>query len=86
MGETEDDKEADKAKCVARASKWPVGLIKKIIDALGVDRSAASFEDGKAPKRDDLLDRLIEWLECPQESSKKTKAQKTKKSAPVSDN
>ena len=46
-------------------------MIKRVIDTLGVDRSAKSFEGGKAPKRDDLLDRLLEWLECPEEGKKK---------------
>jgi hypothetical protein len=77
-GSTEEERDVDKNKVLARGAKWSLPLIKNVIDVLGVDRSAASFEDGKASK-DALFNRLIGWLECPEASKKKTKAEKAKK-------
>lgn len=68
-------------KARAKIFKWSMPLIKNVMDLLKVNRSAKSFSDGKASK-DNLVDKLLGWLESPTapvEKPKKPKKPKAEK-------
>jgi len=67
-----DDPETERERYVERALKLNVGLVKEIMDLLCVDRSPKSFEDGDASK-EHLVERLVEFLECPAAQKKEKK-------------
>lgn len=63
-----------------RVGKLSMELLKRIMDTLGVNRSSLSFEDKKASK-ENLVARLVEWLEKPTETTQKPPSAKKKRSS-----
>lgn len=59
-----DDEKLDRIQ--DRIEKYSLALIKWIFDTLDIDRSAASFAaEGKTLSKDDLIERLVYWIEKP---------------------
>jgi len=57
-------KDVERERYAARAAKHKTAALHGMLDLLRVDRSAKSFEGGKADK-DALVDRLLDFLEAP---------------------
>merc|ERR1711965_225409 len=57
----------ERANVEIKVNSHSVEGIKKMVDILGIDRSAASFDKGKVDKTN-LIDRLVDFLEKPDAS------------------
>ena len=66
------------SKARAKLEKLPMPQVKRLMDTLLIDRSAASFEDSKISK-DGLVERVLEWITKPTEPTKKAPVSLRKK-------
>ena len=57
-------------KARAKLQKLPMPQVKRLMDTLLIDRSSASFEDGKISK-DGLVNRVVDWVTKPSEPTRK---------------
>ena len=57
-------------KARAKLQKLPMPQVKRLMDTLLIDRSSASFQDGKISK-DGLVNRVLEWVTKPTEPTRK---------------
>jgi len=75
-----NDPETERQRLVDRANKNTLGVIRDVMDLLALDRSGKSFDDGKDSK-ENMCERLVEFLECPQAGGGKKKGGSSGKKA-----
>ncbi|KAL9180155.1 hypothetical protein ACHAXT_008125 [Thalassiosira profunda] len=75
----EGGEEKEKERLLAKMHKLTMPQLKDVMDLADIDRSAESFPDKKAPGKEALCTRFLEWLEEPKASGKKVTAASTKK-------
>ncbi|CAM9779789.1 unnamed protein product [Discosporangium mesarthrocarpum] len=68
-----NESERARMKDKLEGKKWTLPMLKEGMDLLEVPRSAASFKGAKNPDKSMLVERFVEWLECPRPSGKKVK-------------
>lgn len=81
-GFPQENLEVVMARRKAKIAKFSTALIKRLMDLLEINRSAKSFESGKANKSE-LAARFLDWISAPKinpAKKKKAKATKPKKS------
>lgn len=70
--------EGEETRAGASLGKWSTAQLRGMMDKLGVDRSAKSFADGKTSK-ENLVDRMVEWLKAPHAKVSKSKGASAKR-------
>lgn len=80
-GFPQDGLDAIVARREAKIDKFSTALLKRLMDLLEIDRSAKSFESGKANKAE-LGSRFLEWITAPKPNPPK-KAKAEKKATPA---
>jgi len=78
---SEGKEEAEKDKIRLKMYKLKMEALKATMDLADIDRSADSFESKKAPGKEELCERFLEWLENPEAKDKKTPKKGKRKSA-----
>ena len=53
---------ADQPRLVQKMQRYSLANLKSIFDILCLNRSSTSFDDGKTPNKDALMERLADWL------------------------
>jgi hypothetical protein len=65
-----------------KASKWPLPLLRDVMDLLLVPRGAKSFDDGKADK-ESMVYRFVDWAMSPSAPVKAPRKKQAKKATPA---
>jgi len=71
----------ERVKILLKIKKLKANDLKVVMDLVDVERDPKSFDDSKSPTKEMLTDRLLEWLEKPEESGRNKRKMKQLKGA-----